>query len=162
MFNEIRDQSRPRGDVWCAKEQERFARKLQCPRITWADAFSQETMKVWHHLWHSLGTTQNPIQCLILLNTEYTCTKKEKRLKYGLLASQDHSKLPTSLQRAQRAVHWTDATPLRPGPIAEILNNTLRNREREQFTDKIPVRIARERMLRAARHCHKHWVSRVT
>jgi len=65
IFNEIRDQSRPRGDVWCAKEQELLAQKLRCPKTTWADAFSRETMKVWHHLWHSLGTTESQIQYII-------------------------------------------------------------------------------------------------
>jgi len=35
-----------------------------------ADALCRETMKAWHHLWHSLGAIESQIQCLILLNDE--------------------------------------------------------------------------------------------
>jgi len=41
-----------------------------------ADALCRETMKAWHHLWHSLGATESQIQCLILLNAE-TCIREE-------------------------------------------------------------------------------------
>jgi len=47
-----------------------------------ADTLSRETMRAWHHLWHSLGATESQIQGLILPNAEI-CTKRQKRLKYG-------------------------------------------------------------------------------
>jgi len=40
------------------------------------DALCRETMKAWHHLWHSLGATESQIQCLILLNAEM-CMREE-------------------------------------------------------------------------------------
>ena len=43
-----------------------------------ADALSQETTKAWHHLWHSLGATESPIQCLIILNAENSFSKQYK------------------------------------------------------------------------------------
>jgi len=43
-----------------------------------AHALSWETMKAWHHLWHSLGATESRIQCLILLDAEiYMCEEAE-------------------------------------------------------------------------------------
>jgi len=42
----------------------------------WADALCRETMKAWHHLWHSLGATESQIQCLILLDAEI-CMREE-------------------------------------------------------------------------------------
>jgi len=40
-----------------------------------ADTLCQETMKAWHHLWHSLGATESQIQCLIVLYAEI-CMRK--------------------------------------------------------------------------------------
>jgi len=40
------------------------------------DALCLETMKAWHHLWHSLGATESQIQCLVLLNAEI-CMREE-------------------------------------------------------------------------------------
>jgi len=41
-----------------------------------ANALCRETMKAWHHLWHSLGATESQIQCLILLDAEI-CMREE-------------------------------------------------------------------------------------
>ena len=75
-----------------------------------ANALCRETMKACHHLWHSLGATENQIQCLILLNAEI-CMHEE--------AEEDRSMVPkfpeitqNSLARTQRAVYWTNTTSL--------------------------------------------------
>jgi len=46
------------------------------PQPRGADALCRETMKAWHHLWHSLGATESQIQCLILLKAEI-CMREE-------------------------------------------------------------------------------------
>ena len=41
--------------------------------------YARETMKAWHHLWHSLGATESQIQCLILQKLQALCIISEKK-----------------------------------------------------------------------------------
>ena len=73
-----------------------------------ADALFRETMKAWHHLWHGLGATENQIQCLILLDAMHARRDRSDRSVVPKLPEITQN----SLARAQRAVHWTNTTPL--------------------------------------------------
>jgi len=65
-------------DVTCDVQMSKNALPETCSVLEQcgADALCRETMKAWHHLWHSLGATESQIQCLILLNAEI-CMREE-------------------------------------------------------------------------------------
>jgi len=86
-----------------------------------ADALSRETMKAWHHLWHSLGATERQIQCLILPNAEI-CMYEEAEAIEVLSPS-----FPRSLKTGWQGHNQQSTEQIRlryPKPIAEILSNT--------------------------------------
>ena len=80
-------------DVTCDVQMSKYVLPETCSVLEArvSDALCRETMKAWHHLWHSLGATESQTQGLILPIAEI-CTKRQKRQKYGLQASRHHSK----------------------------------------------------------------------
>jgi len=83
-----------------------------------AVALCRETMKAWHHLWHSLGVTDSQIQCLILLNAEVAEAIEVWSPSF-----------PRSLKTVWQGHNEQSIGQIRlrlPRPIAEILSNTHR------------------------------------
>jgi len=88
-----------------------------------ADALCRETMKAWHHLWHSLGATESQIQCLILLNTEICMRKEAEAIEVW------SPSFPRSLKTVWQGRNEQSIGQIRrryPKPIAEVLSNTHR------------------------------------
>jgi len=88
-----------------------------------ADALCRESMKAWHHLWHSLGATDNQIQCLILLNAEICMREEAEAIEVW------SPSFPRSLKTVWQGHNEQSIGQIRlryPKPIAEILSNTHR------------------------------------
>jgi len=85
------------------------------------DVLSRETMKVWHHLWHSLGATERQIQCLILPNAEI-CMHEEAEAIEAL--SPSFPKSPKTVGQGHNEQSIGQIRLRYPKPIAEILSNT--------------------------------------
>jgi len=87
-----------------------------------ADALSQETMKAWHHLWHSLSATENQIQCLILLDAEIYMREDAEAIEVW------SPRFPRSLKTVWQGQNEQSIGQILryPKPIAEILSSTHR------------------------------------
>jgi len=88
-----------------------------------ADALCRETMKAWHHLWHSLGATESQIQCLILFNAEICMREEAEAIEVW------SPSFPRSLKTVWQGHNEQSIGQIRlryPKPIAEILSNTHR------------------------------------
>jgi len=103
-------ESSPDPDVTCNVQKSKNVLPETCSVLEprGADALFRETMKAWHHLWHGLGATESQIQCLILLDAMHARRDRSDRSVVPKLPEIT----PNSLARAQRAVHWTNTTPL--------------------------------------------------
>jgi len=141
-------------DVTCDVQMSKNALSETCSVLEprGADALCLETMKAWHHLWHSLKCDASSY-----LTLKYACAKRQKRWKYDPQASRNHSK---------QFGKGTTSSPLNkydfvtPSQSQRFSATPIGNRGSEHscglFTDTIPLRTARERMQSAACHCHKH------
>jgi len=87
------------------------------------DALCRETMKAWHHLWHSLGAIESQIQCLILLNAEIRMREEAEAIELWSPG------FPRSLKTVRQGHNEQSIGQIRlryPKPIAEILSNSHR------------------------------------
>jgi len=88
-----------------------------------ADALCWETMKAWHHLWHSSGATESQIQCLILLNDEICMREEAEAIEVW------SPSFPRTLKTVWQGYNEQSIGQIRlryPKPIAEILSNAHR------------------------------------
>jgi len=112
-------------DVMCDVQMSKNALPETCsvlePRVV--DALCRETMKAWHHLWHSLGATESQIQCLILLNAEICMREEAEAIEVW------SPSFPRSLKTVWQGHNIQSIGQIRlryPKPRAEILSNTHR------------------------------------
>ena len=86
-----------------------------------ANSHAKEMMEAWHHLWQSLGATENRIQSLTLLNTKLRMHEEVEEVE---IRSPNY---PRSLQTVWNGFNEQTMGQIRlwySRPIADILSST--------------------------------------